>query len=54
MDLRDRAVDAPARAHFAPVEDIALLGWTEFHEVLSLISVITEIKDHSLIKVKFL
>jgi hypothetical protein len=29
MDLRDRAVDAPTGAHFAPMEDELLLNWRQ-------------------------
>jgi len=31
MNLRDGAVDAPARAHFAPVENESFGNWCEFH-----------------------
>ena len=31
VDLRHRAVDAPAGAHLAPVQDVFLDGWCEGH-----------------------
>ena len=46
MDLGDGAVDSPAGAHFAPVEDEFLHGVGQFHvSSISDISVMTEISD---------
>jgi hypothetical protein len=42
VNLRHGAVDAPARAHLAPVEDELLLDWTEPVHISS-ISVTSEI-----------
>ena len=42
MHLRDGAVEPPAGAHLAPVDDVALHYRGEFHDI-SDISVITEI-----------
>ena len=40
MDLCDRAVNAPARAHFAPMENELLLNWSEsIHLFLSILKI---------------
>ena len=48
VDLRDGAVETPATAHLAPVNDVALHGVGEVHIVLPVISVLTEIIDASI------
>ena len=45
MDLADRAVDAPLRAHVAPMQDEALDRAREQFAVFSVISVMTEISE---------
>src|SRR5688572_6850063 len=47
MDLRNGAVDAPADAHLAPVEDELLLVWAQFRHIVSFVSVWTEITELS-------
>jgi hypothetical protein len=45
MHLRDSAVDAPPRSHFAPVENEFLFDWRYGHTVVSVQTETTVIKD---------
>jgi hypothetical protein len=46
VDLGDRAVSAPTGTHLTPVEDVFFYRWRELHDVISVVSVKTEITDN--------